>query len=193
MKPSLIIAVCALLTACGAGAVAPFFQDAEAITDARLVGTWRDSADASIKATIRANGPAYDITYVNEEGKTGTFEAHLFRRGPDLLLDVLPADLPDSTTNRIAPEYWSLLIRLHGLLRVQIAPNRLTVGMLASDTLKVWMAAHAGDTPHLISDSTLVLTGSAAQVRAFLTTYARQPHAFATPDVWLRVGNTQPH
>jgi hypothetical protein len=96
MKKALLplLAIAALIAAC-VPSVNPFFFEKDVVTDAHLLGTWQEGDKKDHPETWlfeNATSNSYTATYTEEPGKTGKFEAHLFKLGETTFLDLTPAD-----------------------------------------------------------------------------------------------------
>ena len=87
----------------------PLYTERDQVLDPALVGTWADKESEDTFTFQKAEGNAYEFTYV-EKGKPAKFEAHLVRLGKLLFVDLYPAEEFLSAENDMLEEHF---IRVH--------------------------------------------------------------------------------
>jgi hypothetical protein len=168
------------LSACGVASVAPIVTNADAYFDARLTGTWADSAGKE-SAHIEKAGDGYVIEYRDDEGKTGRFGARLGRLGQLRVLDVQPDDPAPGASGL----YKSLLVRAHGLVVVDSIGVALVFRIVDGDSLKAFLKREPRAVPHT-TDNGILLTGSSGEIRRFLASFVVRPGVLGEQQVWPR-------
>jgi hypothetical protein len=174
--PLLIVAV--LIAAC-VPSVNPFYFDKDAITDARLVGTWQEDATKSHPETWVFEAGAdksYAATLTDDEGKTGKFDAHLFKLGATTFIDLTPADC-DYATNQ-AGLVGVAMIPGHLLQRVQLGEKKLSVAICDSDWLKKFLEKNPAAIAHRMNDKEIILTAETAALQKFVLKHLGKDELF---------------
>jgi hypothetical protein len=119
------VALAAALASSGCLVLAlhPAYDDAGLTWDPALVGTWYDSDDRVTVTIERGEWRSYRITYEHPIEK-GVLTGYLTSVGDAYFLDLSPVRGQD---------YGSFLLPVHALLRIQRAPDRITVQALDYD------------------------------------------------------------
>ena len=181
MVRALIPAWLLSLSACGFASVSPIVTDADIQFDARLVGTWTDSAGEESARITRADAGTYSVEYRDDAGKTGRFEGRLGRIGQFRVLDLQPSD-PAPRANDM---YKSLIVRAHGVVVLDSIGDALVFRLVESDSVKAFLQQRPDEVPHS-KEGGILLTGSSEQVRRFLATFMARPGVLGDQQVWPR-------
>ena len=122
----LALAGASLLTGCSSLiSLNPFITDAQATTDPRLAGTWKNpNADDKDAFTIEQKGSRYVIKFTTEKSETTTFDARVARIG-----DMEFMDLVDTDDN-------PFVVPVHMLIRVWMNDGKLQWAILDSRWLR---------------------------------------------------------
>src|SRR5258708_19923235 len=88
MKAFVVAAAAMLLTGC-IPSLAPLYTDRDAVSDARVTGTWTVKKDT---ITVTADGNGYKVVYADDENPAHklNFVAHLVKLGSALFLALFP-------------------------------------------------------------------------------------------------------
>jgi len=197
MRLRQLILTCAVGTAllicaaCEDSSLNPWFPKADTVLESWLLGKWTHTyEDKTDTITFtRGEGNSYRIEYLEEksgskEAEHGFYEARLARIDGVYYLDYQPAEV----TGRVDA---AMLIRTHGLLRLDYGDNKLRMRTLNWERLE--KAAREGKLTELkfawleddLSDQ-VVLTSSTAELRRFLLTHAREEELFDQGDDFVR-------
>jgi hypothetical protein len=172
--------VAAGTSGCGAASVSPIVTDADVIDEPQLEGSWTGLKDSAV---FTATGIGkFDIVHTDEHGRLGHYAARYGRLGPYRVLDLQPAD-PSPASN---DEFKSLIVRAHGVIFIDSIGDSIKFRIIEPDTLKSYVATRRREIPHILTEGTLLLTGSSAESRRFLTSFARRRGALSEQNVWAR-------
>jgi hypothetical protein len=192
-----LLAVFSLLVLFGCIPIAihPFYEKKDLTFNSALLGTWSEE-DGKSEYSFEQSGPnAYTMLY-KEAGQESKFEAHLFKLGEKLFLDLYPIDpgikIPDFFGDHI--------IMVHSFYRVnQIEPD-LMMSTFDINWLKEELTKNPKALSHLflddrqsdsltIKNDRVVLTASTAELQAFIMKNLDTKGAFTDPEKLHRVGN----
>jgi hypothetical protein len=178
----LIATALVLLSAC-IPSVHPFYTDEDLAFDSRLLASWGPKGDASKErwAFTAADAKTYHLEIIDNEGKTGEFEAHLFKLGQHLFLDLTPRTAkPDPSQADLVQ--WSL-IPGHLLARVyQIEPT-FKMAMVDFKWLEGFLKANPSVLAHRISsDALVVLTAGTQQLQQFVLAHLGADELFKSAE-----------
>ncbi len=165
-----------VLTGCIPLALNPFYAEKDLSYDPALVGLWGEK-DEGAQVRFEANGAkGYWMTDLKADTAL-KFEAHLFKIGDKLFLDLYP-----KSTGIVNNDLLEIhLIRAHSLVRVdQIVPTLVTAG-LDKKWLTEMLSKDAKALPHVISDDQLVLTATTTELQAFVLKHLGDENAFEKP------------
>ncbi len=178
--------------ACGVSSVQPFYRvDQRFIVDSGLVGVWKDSA-ASSWASVALAGRQYRILYGDDKGRTGRFIGRMFRLDGQVVLDVMPDEVPDAAKRAASDDYWGQLMPLHALLWLSRRGDRLALTLLNGDSLRAYLRRRPGAVRHtpadsIPRDSVPVLTAPPGELQTFLREFLRAPNRLADSTIYVRV------
>ena len=175
------LALMPLVTAC-VGSVQPVYTEADLVSDASLLGAWRDSGSTARASVTAAKSTAYAIAFTDEDGKQGHFTAHLARVGEMTLLDVEPEALPEI----LSETYRDHFVPLHSFFFVKLGKDRVVLTTLELDKLNDFVQAQPGAVPHFVHDHDVVFTGEPRVIQAFLASYWQRPGVLGDSLVWRR-------
>jgi hypothetical protein len=170
-----------LVTAC-VGSVQPVYTEADLVSDASLLGAWRDSGSTARASVTAAKSSAYVIALTDDNGKQGHFTAHLARVGEMTLLDVEPEALAET----LSETYRDHFVPLHSFFFVKQGKDRVVLTMLELDELNDFLQAQPGAVPHFGHDHDVVFTGEPRVIQAFLASYWQRPGVLGDSLVWRR-------
>jgi hypothetical protein len=179
-----LVASCLLLAGCTLS-LNPIYTDQDLIYDPALVGTWAGDTheDGGWTFTRLDEGNTYRLVVKIGKG-AAHFKASLVQLGQRRFLDLFPdedaheqalarAGLDDAFRGSYVPGHW-----IYQVVRLD---QELRLAELNDDWVKALLKREPGATPHsrLSEDhGRVVLTGSTAELQAFLLRYADSPEAF---------------
>ena len=194
-KVIFLLAVCGLLVllACIPISIHPFYGEKDLIFDPALVGIWNQEGDEDEYIFEQSSPTAYTMTY-KEAGQESKFEAHLFKLGEKLFLDLYPRDpgvkIPDAFRDH--------QVMAHSFYRVNQIEPALIMSTFDVNWLKEEMMKNPKALSHLILDDRqsdsltikndrIILTASAPELQAFIIRNLETKGAFTDPEKLYRV------
>ncbi len=169
-----VVATLALLAGC-VPSLYPFYTESDLVFEPALLGTWWDGDGGDVSWTFAQGGEkAYDLIH-EENGAKQEFQAHLFRLGAVLWLDLYPVTPKE-------PDFHDMhLVPAHTVSRVWLEDGALRVGMLSYDWIKAAIERKPRFVAHAQLEDGLVLTAPTAQLQKLLRAHADDPEAFGRP------------
>lgn len=175
------VATVAAVAATGCvGSVNHFVDDGDARFEPGLLGTWFDSSSHERVVITRGGALDYAIRYTDDKGETVSLEGVLGRSRGGYVLDVQPG------ATALGP-YEGLVVRLHIAIVLDSLGARVHASILEPDSIDHYLKSHPRAVPHVTVQDGLALTGSSAEVAAFLAEYLQRPGVLAAPSTWTRV------
>jgi len=158
----------------------PFFTPADLTFEPKLVGKW--SADNSNDSwEFRRNGDkSYMLIYTDKNGQAGHFDAHLFKLGDLMLLDLYPDD--DTVENLEAPDFYRVhIMPIHTLARIDSIGPTLVMSFMHPKWLDEHLATNPDSIPHTRVKDRIVLTGTTRQLQDLVTKHGATENFFTRP------------
>lgn len=161
------------------------YTEADVIFEEKLLGTWVDDPnepDTTWEFT-RIDDPnnAYKLIFTDEEGRKGSFVAHLVKLKDKLFLDVFPGELPWELEdpNKVDWPYNSFfLIPAHTFIKVESIEPRLKMRITQESEMEKLLKENPDAIKHTSIEDRLVLTASTKQLQAFVLKYADDERVF---------------
>ncbi len=177
--PFALTSCCLALAGCvlSVDAVVPA---SDATFDPRLLGEWQ--SEGSERAALTRDGDGYAVTYADDKGKTGRFQARLGRLGTRAVLDVWPAQEDGDNPGPVA----GTLIPGHLLLAVDLARDSVVAQALHPDSTEAALRAGRLRLAFSKAEDDVVLRGTTAELRSALASWTARPSAWAEPGTWRR-------
>ena len=163
----------------------PLYTEKDVIMDKKLYGTWVDDSNDS-KTTwefksIDEPKKAYKLIFTDEEGKKGSFVAHLVKLQDKLFLDIFPSELPwePEDPNKMDWPYNSLfLIPAHTFVKVDSIEPQLKLRLTLESKMEELLKENPGVIEHASVGDRIVFTESTKKLQAFVLKYADDERVF---------------
>jgi hypothetical protein len=188
-----IVAAAVLLAAC-IPSVNPFYTDKDVIFDGQLLGRWQEKGNTNapeIWTFEKSGDKAFKLT-VLEQGKTGEFEAHLFKIKNEQFLDLTPSrcEFGASQADLIAYS----MFPGHLLVRVPQIDTELKLSFFNFDWLYTYLTNHPGALAHHFEklgaeDSRIVLTADTRDLQKFVLKHLGTNELFKDEGEMVRISN----
>ena len=176
----LAVLLAAGISGCGVASVSPVVTDADIVDEPALAGSWAGSKDTAV---ITATGVgSFDVLHTDDHGRMGYYSGRYGRLGPYRVLDLQPVD-PSPLSNDVLK---SLIVRVHGVVFIESLGDSIKFRIIEPDSLGSYLAKKPREVSHVLTEGTLLLTGSSAESRKFLASFAQRPGALSEQNVWTR-------
>ena len=168
-RTMLLSAMCLmlLLGGCLPLAIHPFYKQEQLVFDEGLLGQWQRSQEGGGDwnwTFTRAGNDSYSLRTLDDNGRTGVFEAKLFKLGDRQWLDLLlqehepELELNDWAAITLAP--------MHALMVLERQGDKLTLRFIDGDRLKDLPASEP--LVHLTKSDNVVFAGTTDQNQQIL-------------------------
>jgi hypothetical protein len=163
----------------------PLYTEKDIVMDKNLYGTWTDDSNSS-KTTwefksIDEPKNAYKLIFTDEEGKKGSFVAHLVKFQSRLFMDIYPSEMPwePEDPNKIDCPYNSFfLIPAHTFLKIDSIEPQLKLRLMLESNLEKLLKENPSAVEHTSVSDRLVLTDSTKELQEFILKYAEDERVF---------------
>lgn len=176
-----VIGLCLLpLVISAAGCVSsihPLYDERDVIFDRALLGRWTEVGDNEFWEFTRGDANTYSLLHTDEKGKTGQFEAHLFKVGQNLFLDIVPSS-PELSGTELYSDHF---IAVHTFVHLSPHGESFQISYLDDDWLKPFLKKNPAAVRHVTVDGQVIFVDSSKNMQSFLLAHLRTPGAFSKP------------
>ena len=163
----------------------PLYTEKDVVLDKKLYGTWVDDSN-DFKTTwefkkIDEPKNAYNLIFTDEEGKKGSFVAHIVKLQDKLFLDIFPSELPwePEDPNKMDWPYNSLfLIPAHTFIKIDSIEPQLKLRLTLESEMEELLKENPSIVEHTSVGERLVLTGSTKELQSFVLKYSDDERVF---------------
>jgi len=166
----------------------PLYTEKDVVVDKKLYGTWVDDSNDSNTTwefkSIDEPKNAYKLIFTDEDGRKGSFVAHLVKLQDKVFLDIFPSELPwdPEDPNKMDWPYNSLfLIPAHTFMKVDSIEPQLKLRLMLESKMEELFKDNPSIIEHTSAGERLVLTGSTEKLQAFVLKYAEDERIFTDP------------
>jgi hypothetical protein len=153
----------------------PLFTDKTTVFDPALVGVWEQENAESTWAFARNESNTYSLTYTDNKGKSGHFEARLVRLGDNYFLDLFPED-----PKQIENAYYKFhLLPVHTFLKASLDASTMQLAGMDPNWLKRQLDADPMIVRHATVNNMIVLTDSPEELQKFVRRHVEDKDAFS--------------
>ena len=159
------------------------YTEKDVLFEEKLLGTWSQDSNETAWEFTRAKEPnnAYRLIFSDEEGKKGSFIAHLMKLRNRMFLDIYPSELPwePNDPDKMDWPYNSLfLIPAHSFLKIDSMEPKLKMRIMLQTEMKELLKDNPDAVKHTFIEGRLVLTASTKELQTFILKYADDPKVF---------------
>lgn len=161
------------------------YTDKDIIFEKKLLGTWVQEPNdpKTIWEFTRIDEPnnAYKLIFTDEEGKKGSFVAHLVKLQDKLFLDAYPSELPweMEDPNQVDwPYNCFFMLPAHTFIKVDSIEPQLKLRVTIEDKMEELLEENPNAIGHTFIEDRLVLTASTKELQAFILKYADDERLF---------------
>jgi hypothetical protein len=163
----------------------PLYTEKDVVFEERLLGIWVDDPN-SPEITWEFNrieepNNAYNLVFSDEEGKKGSFVAHVVRLQNKLFLDVYPSEPPweIEDPNKLELPYNSFfLIPAHTFIRIDFIGRKLKMWLTNDEEMKKLLKEEPNAVKHTFIEDKLILTAPTKELQNFVLKYADDKRVF---------------
>jgi len=172
----LLLVMALMLTSACIPCLHPLYLDKDLIFDPALIGTWSEKDSKETWQFTKVDDETYRLVYTNNEGRVGTFRAHLLKLGKERFLDIYP----EGTKEKLNELYDLLRLPAHTFFHVPEIQPELKMSCMEGDWLKNFLKKNPDAIRHeIIEDDLVVLTASTSELQAFILAHLEDEGAFS--------------
>jgi len=171
----------------------PLYTEKDVVLDKKLYGTWTDDPNDPETTwefkSIDDPKNAYKLIFTDEDGKKGSFVAHLVKLQDKLFLDIFPSELPweSDDPNKMDWPYNSLfLIPAHTFMKVDSIEPQLKLRLTLESKMEELLKENPSAIEHTSVGDRIVITESTKKLQAFVLKYADDERVFTDQVVLSR-------
>ena len=185
-KKALFYLLAALLGGCvPVMSLHPLYTEKDVVFEEKLLGRWVDDPN-SPESTLEFNRieepkNAYNLVFYDEEGKKGSFVAHLVRLQNRLFLDVYPSKPPweIEDPNKLELPYNSFFsIPAHTFIKIDFNGPQLKMWVTNDVEMKKLLKEEPNAVKHTFIEDKLILTAPTKELQNFVLKYADDKRVF---------------
>lgn len=164
----------------------PLYTKENIVLDKKLFGTWID--DVNNPETTwefkRIDEPenAYKLIFTDEDGKKGSFVAHLLKLQNNLFLDIYPSELPcesDDANKMDWPYNCFFLIPAHTFIKIDSIEPQLKMRLALESNIEKLLKENPNAVKHTNVGDRIVLTASTKELQAFVLKHVDDDRLFS--------------
>jgi uncharacterized protein (UPF0128 family) len=162
----------------------PLYTEKDVVYEERLLGTWVDDSNSPETTwefnRIEEPNNAYNLVFSDEEGKKGSFVAHLVKLQNRLFLDVYPSKPPWETEdpNKLELPYNSFfLMPAHTFIKIDFNGPQLKMWLTNDEEMKKLLKEEPNAVKHTFIEDRLILTAPTKELQNFVLKYAYDKRA----------------
>ena len=163
----------------------PLYTEKDVVLDKKLCGTWiNDSGDSKTTwefECIDEPKNAYKLIFTDEDGKKGSFVAHMVKLKNRLFLDIFPGELPwePEDPNKMDWPYNTLfLIPAHTFVKIDSIEPQLKLRLTLESKMEELLKENPSAVEHTFVGERIVLTASTNKLQEFILKYAEDERVF---------------
>jgi len=184
----------------------PLYTDKDLVFEEKLLGTWVDDPNnpettwefKRVADEPKRNGQfkrpeeqekAYELIFSDNEGKKGSFFAHLVKLENKLFLDVYPSEPPwdEADPNKVDWVYNTLfLVPVHTFIKINGIEPQLKLQLTDDDELEKLLKEDPNAVEYTSIDNQPILTASTKELQAFVLKYADDDRLFTDEAILIR-------
>ena len=174
----------------------PLYTEKDVVFEERLLGRWVDDPNSPETtwefSRIEEPNNVYKLVFSDEEGKKGSFVAHLIKLQNKLFLDVYPSKPPweIEDPNKLELPYNSFfLIPTHTFIKIDFNGPQLKMWLTNDQEMKKLLKEEPNAVKHTFIEDKLILTASIKELQNFVIKYAEDKRVFKSEIVLGRKKN----
>ena len=183
----LYAALAALVCSC-IPSLNPFYTSTDIVFDARLLGEWQEAKEGNPEIWKFDPGKTndYKLTIAESKGKTGEFDAHLFRLKQEYFLDLIPTDCEYATNQ--ADLVAASMFPGHLLVHVLQREPSLKLALCDFDWLEKFLKNSPNALAHHTEHDRIILTAGTRELQQFVLEHLGEGELFGEPAEMVRKG-----
>jgi len=176
------------------------YTEEDVVFEEKLLGTWLEDPNKPESTwkfkRIEEPNNAYNLVLSDEEGKKGSFVAHLVKLEESLFLDVFPDEFPCDTDDPNKTDWLYnvfFLVPAHTFLKIEQIEPTLKIRTMEPDNVEEMLENDPNLIKHEIVQDRPVLTASTKELQKFMKAHANDEGLFGEPSKMKRVQPKDPN
>jgi hypothetical protein len=176
------------------------YTEEDVVFEEKLLGTWLEDPNKPESTwkfkRIEEPNNAYNLVLSDEEGKKGSFVAHLVKLEDSLFLDVFPDEFPCDTDDPNKTDWLYnvfFLVPAHTFLKIEQIEPTLKMRIMEPDNVEEMLENDPNLIKHEIVQDRPVLTASTKELQKFMKAHANDEGLFGEPSKMKRVQPKDPN
>jgi len=167
------------------------YTEEDVVFEEKLLGTWVDDSNDTTWEFSRAGAKekAYKLIYSDNEGKRGSFDAHLVKLENQLFLDIFPNQFTSEQQNWEEMKWaynFFFFAPAHTFIKIDYIEPQLKMRRTVNDEMKELFKEEPNAVKHELVEDEIVLTASTKELQAFVLKYAYDIRVFPAKIVLTR-------
>jgi hypothetical protein len=147
----------------------PFYTDKDLVYEPKLEGRWLGNEGKDTYIFKHSGEKEYTLTMYSEDSIPADFDAHLFKLGKFLYLDIYPQNL------QIKNDFLAMhAIKTHTLSKLKINTDTIDISMIDPDNVKNLRDKKKLKVKHETSDGDIMFTASTGELQEFIKKYSKE-------------------
>ena len=143
-----------------------------------LIGIWTEDEGERTYTVTQGQNKEYQVAvaWKDPAKRLSGLEVNLVRVGDSMFADISPAS---ADRQELSERYGASVLAVHAIARIALEGDELKVWQTDNEVLAQRLKAKPDLTPHAaFEEETVILTGSPAQVKSFITAVAHDDELF---------------
>lgn len=171
------------MTGCFVLSVHPLYFEENLIFKPGLVGTWGEKQHEKDLEELwifkKSGDNSYRLILKEKDSEDGVFEAHLFKLGKYMFLDLYPEEPVTGM------DFYKMhVIPAHSFIRVSVEGHVLRLAFFDLDWLEKNLEQNKVKIKHERRDDTIVLTASTRELQEFVLNHVEEAFKFEDEDLY---------
>jgi hypothetical protein len=178
----------------------PLYTEKDVVFEEKILGKWFDEEEETIHtyefSRLEEPPKTYKLTYTDDEGRKGLFEAKLVKLEDKLFFDIFTEQLPCDIEDANKAEWFYnafLLIPAHTFVKVDFTEPKLKLALTDDEKMKELLEADPNAVKFESIDDKAVLTASTKELQKFVLKYADDERLFPTKINLVRKRTAEPN
>jgi len=189
----------------------PLYTEEDVVFEKELLGTWADDSNNTLEfKSVEKQENAYELVYSDNEGKKGSFVAHLVKLQDRLFLDIFPNQFPceaGEEKHQLVEDKIILTVKVlmkwhyntfffvpfHTFIKINSIEPQLKMQLTDDEDMGKLLKEDPNAVKHQLVEDKIILTVSTQELQAFVLKYADDSRVFTNEIVWSRTPPNEPN
>ena len=182
----------------------PLYTEEDVVFEEKLVGLWVDDSNNTLEfKSVEKPENAYELVYSDNEGKKGSFVAHLVKLQNTLFLDIFPNQFPckdEEEEHQLVEDKIILTVKVlmkwhynafffvpfHTFIKINSIEPQLKMQLTDDEDMGKLLKEDPNAVRHELVEDKPLLTASTKELQAFVLKYADDSRVFSKEIILTR-------